>query len=504
MSSVHLAVDLGAESGRVIAGVVDADGVTLDELHRFPNGVHYFVSQAADGSLRDSLRWDVVRLWDDIQHGLREAGRKYGERITSVGVDTWGVDYVLLSKSRELLGQPFCYRDGRNDDRMEEVFETVPRDEIYATTGLQFMQINSLYQLVSTRAQTPELLENASRFLMIPDFFHWLMCGREAVEFTNATTTQFVDPKTRDWSNGLLERLSLPTDILPEIVEPGSTLGTLRADLAARCELPEINVVAPPTHDTASAIVAVPTEHTGSANWAYISSGTWSLIGVETQEPILTDAALAQNITNEGGVDGTTRLLKNVMGLWIVQGVKRSIEASGRTTDYGTLTQQGREAEPFRSLIDPDDDRFLAADDMAAAIQDFCRETSQPIPETDGQLVRCVLESLALRYRKVLRGIEELTGQAVEVLHIVGGGSQNGLLNELTATACEVPVVAGPIEATALGNVLTQARALESSPINDLASIRKLVRETHELVRFEPQETADLSGVISRFEGLER
>lgn len=501
-TSIHLAVDLGAESGRVIAGIVGESSIELDELHRFPNGVHHFVSRDSNGELQDSLRWDVVRLWDDIQQGLTAAGQKYGDRVSTVGVDTWGVDYVLLSKSRELLGQPFCYRDRRNAGRLGEAFATVPQADIYATTGLQFMEINSLYQLLSTRAETPELLDGADRFLMMPDFFHWLLCGCEVVEFTNATTTQFVDPRTRTWATDFLAKFDLPTAMLPEIVEPGSQVGTLRPDLAQRCGLPEIDVVAPPTHDTASAIVSVPTEQTGAANWAYISSGTWSLIGVETQEPVLTPEALEQNVTNEGGVDGTTRLLKNVMGLWLVQGIRRSVEASGRETDYATLTEQARESAGFRSLVDPDDNRFLAPDDMAAAIQAYCRDTNQPVPETDGQLARCALDSLALKYRRVLRGIEQLTGEDVSVLHVVGGGSQSGLLNELTAAACEVPVVAGPVEATALGNVLTQARASDATSINDLRSIRDMVRSTSTLERFEPAPSPELAAAIERFEAL--
>lgn len=499
---VHLAVDLGAESGRVIAGTVTAGEVVLDELHRFPNGVHQFVAQGDDGQLRDSLRWDVVRLWDDIQHGLTEAGRKYGSQVVSVGVDTWGVDFVLLSETKELLGQPYSYRDSRNVGWTDRAFETVSKEEIYSTTGLQFMDINSLYQLLATQAKTPELLTQARRFLMMADFFHWLLCGAETVEFTNATTSQCVDPRTRTWSSDLLSRFSLPESIFPAIVEPGSHLGTIRPELAERCGLDEIAVIAPPTHDTASAIVAVPTERTGSAQWAYISSGTWSLIGVETQEPILTPEAMAQNITNEGGVDGTTRLLKNVMGLWLVQGIRRSIEASGRETDYETLTAQAREAEAFRSIVDPDDGQFMAPDDMVEAIQESCRNTSQPVPQTDGELVRCALDSLALKYRHVLRGIEKLTGETIEVLHIVGGGSQSALLNELTATACEVPVVAGPVEATALGNILTQARATEATAVDDLASIRRLVRDTHELSTFEPSTDIDLKDAIRRFDQL--
>ncbi|MCA9081922.1 MAG: rhamnulokinase, partial [Planctomycetaceae bacterium] len=336
---IYLAVDLGAESGRVIAGRYDGSTVTLDEVHRFPNGPL---------PLAGTRRWDVLRLWSDIVEGLRKAAAKYKDRIASVGVDTWGVDYVLLSKSNELLGQPYNYRDPRTDGIMDAALSRVSRQEIFAATGLQFMPINSLYQVLAMQLKDPEMLQFANRFLMMPDFFHWLLSGSQVVEFTNATTTQFLDATTRDWAYDLLRRLEIPTHMLPQIVPPGTNLGKLRDEVARLTGLPRIDVIAPPTHDTGAAVVAVPTEHTGHANWAYISSGTWSLIGVEVQEAILTEAALAQNVTNEGGVDGTYRLLKNVMGLWLVQECKRMFELQGNPFDYTQLTHLATQAEPFR------------------------------------------------------------------------------------------------------------------------------------------------------------
>ena len=479
--AIQIAVDLGAESGRVIAGRVDAGGVSLEELHRFPNGVHHF----ADGH-GNTLRWDVVRLWDDIQHGLTLAAREYGGAVRSVGVDTWGVDFALLSRNRELLGQPVCHRDPRNEGSLDAAFARVAREDVYAATGIQFMEINSLMQLLSTGRLAPEILAAADRFLMMPDLFHWLLCGRECVEFTNGTTSQLIDARTRTWSQELLRRFELPAAMFPEVVEPGTDLGPLRPDVAERCGLdPGVRVVAPPTHDTASAVVAVPTERTGHSDWGYISSGTWSLIGVETSEPVLTDAALAGNLTNEGGVDGTTRLLKNVMGLWLVQGIRRSIESEGRTADYQTLTDAARRAEPGRSVVDCDDPRFLASGDMAATFREVCGDAGQPVPETDGQLVRCALESLAAKYAAVLKSLEAATGTPVSVLHIVGGGSQSSLLNELTAEACGIPVVAGPTEATALGNILIQART--AGVVRDLADARRIVRASCQPIRYEPR-----------------
>ena len=494
--SVHLAIDLGAESGRVLAGLVEGDDVRLEEVHRFPNGPVEWI--AADGGA--SLRWPIVRLWNDIVEGLSLAARRYGSEIATIGCDTWGVDYALLSESGELLGQPFNYRDRRNPPAYEAALAKVGREAIFQATGIQFMEINTLYQLFASKSQTPELLENAATLLMVPDLFHWLLTGERTAEFTNATTTQFVDPTTRSWASDLLGRLDLPTEMLPAIVEPGTQIGTIRPSLAETTGLPIVPVVAPPTHDTAAAVVAVPTERTGQANWAYISSGTWSLIGVETQEPNLSDEALAQNVTNEGGVCGTTRLLKNVMGLWLVQGVKRAIEANGRTIDYGELTRLAREAEPFRSIVLPNQARFLAPANMSDELQAACRESGQPVPETDGQLSRCALDSLALTYRKVLRGLEQLTGETVETLHVVGGGSQNDLLNQLTADACGIPVVAGPIEATGLGNVLYQARP--ATDLDGLRELRRMVRTSHTLRTFEPS-GADLSDPIARFDALD-
>ena len=433
----------------------------------------------------DSLRWDVVRLWDDIQHGLALAAKRFGDRVRTVGVDTWGVDFVLLSENRELLGQPYCYRDDRNEGAIEAVCGVMPKEEIYAVTGLQFMQINSLMQLHVAKSQTPELIDNARRFLMMADFFHWLLGGHEGVEFTNGTTSQLIDAQSRTFAPKLLEAFGLDASIFPDVVEPGSDLGPLRPDVAKRSGLPaHVRVVAPPTHDTASAVVAVPTDRTGHSDWAYISSGTWSLIGVETDRPHLGQDALALNLTNEGGVDGTTRLLKNVMGLWLVQGIKQSAERAGRDLDYAALNERARAAEAGRTLIDCDDPRLLAPDDMAAAIQAVAQDAGQPVPETDGQLVRCALESLAKKYAEVLRGIEGVTGATCEVLHIVGGGSQSTLLNELTAAACGIPVVAGPVEATALGNVLTQARS--TGTVRDLAHARQIVRASCEPVRIDP------------------
>lgn len=485
---IYLAIDLGAESGRVMAGLFDGQQIRIEELHRFPNGpVH----------LAETMRWDLLRLWSEIQSGLAKAAARFGQNITSVGVDTWGVDFVLLSRTGEMLGQPYHYRDRRTQGIMEQVFRKVPRAEVFSQTGLQFMEINSLYQYVAMTQANGPLVEQADRFLMIPDFFHWLLSGSRVVEFTNATTSQMFHPVDRTWSFDLLRKLGVPTAPFGDVVDPGTTLGRLRDDVARRTGLSRLNVVAPATHDTGAAVAAVPTENTGRANWAYISSGTWSLMGLELPHAVLSQRALELNVTNEGGIDGTYRLLKNIMGLWLVQECRRSFERNGTPYDYGLLAQVARDARPFRAFVDPDDAAFLAPQDMPEAIREWCRRTNQEIPDSEGGIIRCALESLALKYRTVLKWLEELSGERVEVIHIVGGGTQNELLNQFTANATGVPVLTGPIEATALGNILVQART--AGAVGSLAEIRSVVRASSVMKRYEPQNGGAWDEAYGRF-----
>jgi rhamnulokinase len=401
-----------------------------------------------------------------------------------------------------MLGQAYHYRDARTRGVMEHTLKRVPRSEVFANTGLQFMEINTLYQLLAMNQTNPKLVELADKFLMIPDFFHWLLSGSRVVEFTNATTSQMFHPTNRDWATDMLRKLGLPTGMFPQVVDPGTKLGRLREDVARRSGLPRLEVVAPATHDTGAAVAAAPTERTGSANWAYISSGTWSLMGLELPHAVLTKRALELNVTNEGGIDGTYRLLtyrllKNIMGLWLVQECRKSFERNGATYDYGLLAQVARDAKPFRAFVDPDSSAFLAPHDMPEAIRDWCRATNQEIPDTDGGLIRCALESLALKYRMVLGWLEELSGEKTEVIHIVGGGTQNELLNQFTANATARTVVTGPVEATALGNVLVQART--AGGIGSLTQIRDVVRASTTMQRFEPQNTAAWNDAYARF-----
>ena len=472
---VYLAVDLGAESGRVMAGIWNGKKLKLEEINRFPNGAV---------ALGETIRWDVMRLWAEVQNGLTLAGNKYGKQIVSVGADTWGVDFVLLNKQDEILGQPYHYRDARTRGSLERTFKKVPRAEIFAQSGLQFMELNSLYQLLAWKEHSADLLNATDTLLFIPDFLHWAMCGAKKAEFTIASTSQCVHPIHRNWSLPLLKKLGLPTHFLPKIVPPGSELGIIRKSLAERTGLAGVKVVAPPSHDTASAVAGVPTANTGKANWAYISSGTWSLMGVEVKKAALSPRSLELNMTNEGGIDGTYRLLKNIMGLWLVQQCKQSFDAAGKKYDYAQLAALAGKAKSLRSIVNLNDPRFLNPPNMPRAIQNFCRETKQPIPRSEGELVRCCYESLALKYREVLGSLEELTGEQVEVIHIVGGGSQSQLLNQFTADACQRPVVTGPVEATAMGNLLTQIRA--DGELRSLAEMRDVVCASSQVQRYEP------------------
>jgi rhamnulokinase len=358
------------------------------------------------------------------------------------------------------------------------------------------MEINSLYQLLALQQQSPEILAAADCFLTIPDFLNWCLSGERACEFSNATTTQCFHPTQRAWSADMLGRLGLPTAMFPKVIAPGTRLGAMRETVSAKTGLGRVDIIAPATHDTGSAVVAVPTASKTLGNFAYISSGTWSLLGAEISAPVLTDAALARNFTNEGGVDFTFRLLKNIMGLWLVQQCRRSFEAKHRNFDYAELVRLAGEAPPLRSFVDPDDARFLNPPDMPVAIQDFCRETSQLVPQSEGEIVRCALEGLALKYAATLDGVEELTGKRAEVIHIVGGGSRNDLLNQFTANACNRPVLAGPVEATVLGNLLVQAKAY--GELTDLSEIRAVVRGSGEVREFLPDADGHAAWVAAR------
>jgi rhamnulokinase len=479
-----LAFDLGAESGRAILGSFDGSRLTLRVLHRFPNGPVRTL---------DTLHWDVLYLYSEILNGLRRAAAEAG-RLDAIGIDTWGVDFALLGRDGTLLGNPRHYRDPYTEHIPEWAWQRVSREEIFRQTGIQFMRINTLYQLLALQRQRSPLLEIAEHLLLIPDLFNYYLTGQRVNEFTNATTTQLYDPVRRTWAYGLVRAFELPERILGPVAEPGTLLGPLRSQVASEVGLEATPVVLPATHDTGSAVAAVPA---AGGTWAYISSGTWSLMGAEVPQPILSDLALRYNFTNEGGVHGTIRFLKNIMGLWLVQQCRQAWQRAGRDYSYEELSRLAAAAPPFTCLVDPDDPSFLLPADMPAALADYCRRTGQPAPQEPGAVIRCILESLALRYRWVLERLEEMLGQRLEVIHIVGGGSQNTLLCQLTANACQRPVLAGPVEATALGNLLVQALGL--GLVSSLAEVREVVRRSTDLRCYEPHQPESWQEPYQRF-----
>ncbi|MHB8951889.1 MAG: rhamnulokinase [Pirellulaceae bacterium] len=474
---VFLAVDLGASSGRVVAGEFSGRRLALEEVSRFDNG----------GILaNERLYWDLLNLWNHIKEGLRAACVKYGERIVSVGVDTWGVDFGLLGARDELLGNPVHYRDRRTEGILEKAYQVVPREEIFAQTGLQFMPFNTLFQLWAMRREASPLLGAGQSLLMMPDLFHWLLSGEKSNEYTNATTTQCFNPQQNDWAGPLLERFELPAHLLGAVSAPGTRLGPLRTSVAAEISGPRMQVVLPGTHDTASAVMAVPANSVPGRkpDWCYISSGTWSLMGIEVPGPVVNERCRELNFTNEGGVGGTIRLLKNIAGLWLVQQCRATWLREGREYNWNQLTQMAQAAKPLTSLIDPDDPRFVAPENMPAAIREFCQETRQAVPETEGAVIRCALESLALRYRMVLGWLEQLNAGPLETIHIVGGGTQNRLLCQMTADACARRVVTGPIEATAIGNLMMQA--LSNGDVASIAEAREVIRNSFTVQEYVP------------------
>lgn len=488
MPQTYLAFDLGASSGRAVIGRFDGKVVELEEIHRFANG---------PVTVAGGLYWDALRLYEEMLAGLRKCVQISGPELAGIGIDTWGVDFALLDGGDELLGNPRCYRDPRVQGMLKRAISRVSRAEIFEQTGLQFLEINTLYQLLSMTERNAPHLRMARTFLMMPDLFNFWLTGRKVCEFSNATTTQFYNPKSGGWATDLLDRLDIPKDMLPEIVPPGTSLGALRPEIAADAGVRSGDVIAPACHDTGSAVAAVPFS---SADAAYISSGTWALLGTELQVPNVTPEALRYNFTNEGGVCGTFRFLKNVTGLWIVQECRRIRENQGRAFSFSDLVLLAEAAPALTSFIDPDHPDFLEPGDMPARIRAYCKRTGQTEPASDGAVIRCALESLALKCRYVLEDLELVLNRKLRTIHIVGGGIRNTLLNQFTANAAGRPVVTGPAEATALGNVLVQAYARRE--IDSLAGIREVVRNSTELATFEPDGGGAWDDAYARFRRL--
>ncbi len=480
----YLAFDLGAESGRALLGRCESGLLRVEEIHRFPND---------PVTCNGELHWDVVRLWHEMQRALALAAQG-SWHLDGIGVDTWGLDYALLGEGGTLLENPYHYRDTQTDGMMEQVFRLVPPDDIYALTGVQFMQVNGLYRLFTEQVRTPKLLQAAEKLFTIPDLFNFWLTGVAAAEFTNATTTQFYDPRKGAWSTELLSRLGIPTHFLTPIIQPGTVLGGLRPDVAKKAGLPKAQVIAPACHDTGSAVAAI-----ARANESvFISSGTWSLLGTEIREPVINKEAQQLNFTNEGGVCGTFRLLKNIMGLWLMQRCRHDWQSQGLNYSYDVLAEMALSSPPFRSLMDPDDSLFLHPENMPQAIQKFCAESGQAVPDTPAAIVRAVLESLAFKYRYVLDRLEHLTGKTYAEIHIVGGGAQNRVLNQFTAEATGRRVVAGPVEATALGNIGMQMLATRAA--GSLDEVRDIISKSFPAETFEPRERAAWEKTYAHFQ----
>lgn len=479
----YLAFDFGAESGRAILAHLHSGVLTTQEIRRFKNEpVEY----------GGSLHWDVARLWWEVQEALSGVEEM---QLGGIGVDAWGVDYALLGEKGEMLQNPYHYRDARTAGVMREVFRKVSKEEIYWATGIQFMPINTLYQLFAAARQTPFLLKAARKLITIPDLFHYWLTGNAVCEFSNATTTQLVNPLTRTWARGLIDRLELPTHFWSEIVEPGTFLGKLLPGIARNSALADTPVIAPAAHDTGSAVAAI----SAREGTAFLSSGTWSLVGTEVDQPVITPEALRLNFTNEGGVGGTTRLLKNVMGLWMLQCCRQAWSAQkGHRYEHSELMELAAQQESFCCLVDPDHESFLRPGNMPAAIDQFCIRTHQPAPKSPAGYTRAILESLAFKYRLVLASLEKLTGRRVEQIRVIGGGAKNRLLNQLTADATGRTVFAGPAEATALGNVAMQI--LATGAVSTLKEVRGIVERSYPAEVFEPLDTENWNRQAERFE----
>jgi len=502
----YIAVDLGAESGRVMLGSVSGKQLILEEIHRFDNGP---VEENPAENKKESpfspnrssagLRWDFNKLLGKVKTGIAKAVKAARTQVWGIGIDSWGVDFGLIDGDGKLVENPYHYRDSRTNGMMEKAFELMDKRKIYENTGLQFMQLNSVYQLLAMRLANSVALAKAKNLIFMADLLSYHLCGKIFAEYTLASTSQFMDMRTGQWSREVLSKLSLPINIMPKIVQPGTVVGQLSAKTGIELGCGPIPVIAIGSHDTASAVAAVPAdEDTGGSTsspsraeprgWAYLSSGTWSLMGVETPKAIITDKTFEYEFTNEGGVENTIRLLKNIMGLWLMQESKRQWQREGTDLSYPELTKMAEKAEPFAGHIKVDNSAFLAPGDIPSRIKKYLTSTGQKTTDDKGQLIRIILESLALRYRQVLQALEDVTGKSIEVLHIVGGGIQNELLCQFTANATGKKVITGPIEATASGNILMQARA--TGQIKSLTDVRKIVRNSFELKEYQPLDTA--------------
>jgi rhamnulokinase len=473
-SAKYLAIDFGASSGRAILGSISNKGISLEEIHRFSN---------QPVNLLGHIYWDFPYLFDELKNGIAKTTKKGIKNISGIGVDTWGVDFGLISKDNQLLGNPFAYRDSRTDGIMARAFELMPKEEIYKHTGLQFLQFNSIFQLFSMVEENNSLLKISDRLLFMPDLFNFFLTGERVSEYTIASTSQLLNAEKKVWEKTIFDRLNLPIEIMPEVIEPGSIIGKILPEIKEDTGISDADIIAPACHDTGSAVLAVPAT---TKNWAYLSSGTWSLMGIEADQPIISTDTLNNNFTNEGGANNKIRFLKNAAGLWLLQRCQHAWKEEKISCLHEDLINQAKDATPFKCFVNPDDASFLNPPDMPKAIVDYCVRTGQKPPQSVGEFVRCIIESLAFKYRYLLDKINLLKGEPIETLHIVGGGSLNTMLNQFTSNATAIRVIAGPAEATALGNIIIQAIA--KGELNSVEEGRELISRSTELIEYFPEE----------------
>jgi len=483
-----LAIDLGASSGRGIIGEFDGKKLSLRENHRFSND---------PVSVGGSFMWDILRIFHEIKNSIRNCAVSDDKDIKTIGIDAWGVDFGLLDKTGKLIENPYHYRDKRTDNVNTEAYKRIPRNQLYNITGLQYMQFNTIFQLLSLSMQRPHVLNNAETLLMMPDLLNYFLTGIKKTEYTIASTTNLLDAEKRIWAQELFSPMGIPERLFTEIVQPGNILGGISKEVLDDTGVLKAQIVNVAGHDTGSAIAAVPAK---SENFVYISSGTWSLMGTEAKQPIINEKSALYDFTNEGGVNNTIRVLKNVMGLWLEQESKRQWEREGEIVTFNELSEAAKKSEPFKCLIDVDSNEFTPPGNMPERIRDFCRRTSQPVPETKGEIVRCIFDSLALAYKRVFSRINELQGVKAPFIHVVGGGTKESLLCQFTADACGVPVYAGPVEATAIGNIAVQMMALKE--ISNLSEAREIIANSFDVVCYEPKNTNVWDEKYEKYEKL--
>lgn len=473
MTKRVLAFDFGASSGRAIIGCFDGDKITLEEVHRFSND---------PVSVGGTVYWDVLRLFYEIKQGIIKA--KIAGGFDSIGIDTWGVDFGLIDSEGKLMENPVHYRDARTVGLVDEAFKTMPKEKLYGITGIQFMELNTLFQLISLKKYRPWMLERADKMLFMPDLFGYMLTGKMCAEYSIASTSQLIDLDKRTWSKEILDAFGIKESVFAPLVQPGTVLGELSKEICEECGVDPVPVISVCGHDTQSAITSVPCE---DGDFAFLSSGTWSLFGTELDKPIVNETSMNINITNEGGFDGSTGFLKNIIGLWLIQESRRQWKREGKEYSYADLEKLALAAEPFKCFIDPDAPEFVPHGNIPERVREFCRKTSQYVPETVGEIMRCIYESLAMKYRLTFEKLRECTQRDYPVIHVIGGGTKDGLLCQMTANSCDRTVKAGPIEATVMGNVAVQL--MSNGSVENIGQARKIVADSSELKTFEPKDT---------------